>query len=271
MIDKLQLPLKFSIEISSQKIDKCLGLVPYYCNNSNKITSHIYIIQTLKRMNLYTDTIIVFTNNIYDREYLESIKTRYNLIFDILYIETTHPLLLPLNGLNYIVKNIDCYKQYKYILYNEADQILYINVPKVIDIIKENNILNMHRFDKMLFKSEHEIYESNGDAFISFNGKEYLLSNYRDYISYNDDYFVNNTIVGCYGASYLCTLEIFAETSFEECAYLPMEHATLCHLEQGHNMLKTKEIFDAFSIHLSNIGKIHNQLGFDIEDYPDEW
>lgn len=270
MINKLECT-KYGIECYIEPIPDCLGLIPYYCNSPEKITSHIYIIKTIKRMNLYTTNIVVYTNNTYDQIYLESIKTRFNLEFDILYIETIHPLLLPVNGLDYINKNINNYKQYKYILYNEADQIIYLNTNNILDILVYNNVLNLHRLDKLLFKTDHEIYESNGNAMIIFNGREYLLSNYRDFSSFDDKFFLNKTVIGCYGAAYLCTLETFSKTSFIEEVYLPMEHATLHHLEQGRNMLKTKNIFDAFSIHLSGINKIYNHLGFNIENYPEEW
>jgi hypothetical protein len=273
MINKLQLDKKYNIEYSFEKIDRCIGLVPYYCNNPQKISSHLYLVQTLSNMFHYVDKIFVFYNNSYDFFYLKSIKDQFGFDIDPILIETTNSLFLPVNSLNYIVTFPNYIEEYDYILFNESDQILYMDKSKVLEPIENNVVLNFHRLNKPLFETNEEMISNDGDFLTTFNGKPYYINNYRKFTEYikNKNYSVNTTVNGSYGAAYLCNKKTFLGINFFETNILSLEHSTIHLLEQGCIMLKTKNISDAIAIHLSGIGNIYKQIGFDIEDYPEVW
>lgn len=272
-----------TINYKKNKINDLVALTPYYGfggsgnfstekNYPNKkesrIAHSVYFIKTIYGLKKYTDNVIVSVQNELDSLFVNALND--SLLLGIEIHETfCEGVLHPVQFLRNIKQSKE-YEIYKYILYTESDQILYINT-EMLNVISKNTTLSFHRIMKDHFK-DNLIKEKWSNILETTINEEPHFCQFAKPQKFSDDRFVAfDTEADRYGAAYICHKSTFEKTDFKLTYQNPCERASFHVFEASENVVKTKNIFDAAALHLSGSYEEFMFHGYDINDFPELW
>ena len=209
----------------------------------------------------------------------EDYNTVLSLGYDItvVHFKDIDPIFNPANLNKYIQRYR---KNYDFVFFTEADQVVYMNDKDLlIDTINGNkNIyITPQRFEQIpkehieIRKKRYNVYDDN--RFVDWSGKlkqdgtSYVVANepIGNESSWDDNFYRNFTEGPAYGASFICHKELFEKVNFTFSRFQPTEHSA------GHNLLhhsdsiclKTHDFYSFFVDHLSGWDfNIKNLLNF---------
>lgn len=222
---------------------KVLGVIPYYGEKDQKLD---WLSDTIASMKLFSD-VIVFVNNIKDFEDVKPIHS------NIIKLECK-PLFLP-NTLCKYLQNNKLLENYKYVFYNEADQIVkFTNLPFLLSNCNIHSYIVPNRLEE--FKSNFSKIPSKYlplywfSNIIKIEGVSYIMPNRIFNYSTDDYFYINHHHVLAYGGAFLCSKQYFNDIDFKEPNNLHLENPSFCAYFNGA-ALKTVMPEDFCVIHLS--------------------
>ncbi len=255
---------------------KYLSILPYYAQDNYPHTRVLpkeksidYFIETYKSMKQFSDIVVGVQNDI-DYKDLTSLELDFYIAkFD---EHTVPPNHLWHEIVKYVQNKVDSdFSKYEFFFYNDADQIVYINIKDDIELIMrtDSNIyFSPQRLEQLpIDKIEARLIKYNSPAkqVVDYKGKfkendnKYIFSNHLDIDEEMQLYEHNNKFYKCttkdnaYGSAHLCHRELFVKVPYIFSSMQPGEHIA------GHNLfdmenitcLKSVNNFDFYVDHLS--------------------
>jgi len=237
--------------------------------NKKRITYPIYLIKCLFGLKKYFSTIVVSCQNQKDFNDLLNIRNIFNIDFEILMLKTESQFL-PIDTL-ISIQNRQNINQYNYIYYTECDQIPFINTDLALNAIDKNTVLVPHRLVRKFINEDITPKQFVTNATAKFDNNIYFVCCLHYAISMDNNFTIHTDEGGAYGAAYLCTTDCFKDVNYIHSKSCPCEYASHSVFQSDKIMIKTKNIYDAFTVHLSGINEHLKLNNLDIIDYPNLW
>ncbi len=160
-------------------------------------------------------------------------------------------------------------RAHRYILFTEADQIVHIrDSSRLLSVLDENHYLVPHRLER-----DYKGANRRGQPLVRLGTSDYVLWNHPgdDHVrSGVDGFFTAESRVVAYGAAWLASAKAVARADFLGPSNEPLEHP--CHaMFERLNALKTSDVFDFFTEHLSGYDNALARFGLNVDDYPSFW